>query len=73
MIELYAALMVGAFVAMMAFEAGCRFAKRPSEEEMIRRLINARVERKLRALTKDQVETEIETAAERIVQSNASV
>lgn len=65
--ELIALIPIILIVGFICFSAGSWSKVEPSEEEMLRRLINERVERKLRTITTEQLDREIEETAQRLV------
>lgn len=64
---LFSTILFMAIAFVAGYGAGCAIEREPSEEEMMRRLVNMRVARKLHAVTKADIDREIDVAAERIV------
>ncbi len=57
---------LGGIIAIIAFNAGLGLARRPDEDEMLRRLIELRTRRKLEAITRVDLDKEIDQAADRL-------
>lgn len=56
-------LIIGAFI--LGASLGIRFISEPSESEMVRRIIEIRTQRKIKKMTEENFEDEINTTAAR--------
>lgn len=59
---------MGLLALMFGYMLGREAAKGPSEAEMIERIVQARLERKLAAITKEDVNKEIDNSVDRLVE-----
>lgn len=71
MLSVLPIIAIVSFVGIVAFNVGQMSKSHPTEDEMMQRLIQARLARKMAGITSDDVHKEIEQAANRLAEKTS--